>query len=94
MRIKRRLEQRAHDRKLRDLEKQQEIAAEVAEQLKKEDEAAQAKKAKGPSIADKNFLIKEEELEAEREQRLEARKKEFYENFKPDFDMDEVPDLE
>lgn len=93
MRIKRRLEQRAHDRKVRDLEKQQEIAAEEAEKLKREEEA-KAKKGGFPSLAEKNFLIKEEELEAEREARLEERKKKFYENFNPDFDMDEVPDLE
>jgi len=39
-------------------------------------------------------LIKEEELEAERQQRLDEKKKKFYKEFKPDFDMDEVPDLE
>lgn len=38
MRIQRRLEQREHARKLRDLEKQQEIAQEAAEKLKLEEE--------------------------------------------------------
>lgn len=46
------------------------------------------------ALDDKNFLIKEEELDAERMQRLEEKKKKFYAEFKPDFDMDEVPDLE
>lgn len=45
-------------------------------------------------MLDKNFLIKEEELDAERENRIAEKKKKFYEEFKPDFDMDEVPDLE
>lgn len=94
MRIKRRLEQRAHERKLRDLEKQQDIAAEEAEKMKKEEEARAKMKEKQSALDCKNFLIKEEELDAERMQRLEEKKKKFYDEFKPDFDMDEVPDLE
>ena len=42
----------------------------------------------------KDFLIRETELEQEREERLAAKKKKFMEEFKPDFDLDEVPDLE
>merc|ERR1712167_48913 len=65
MRIQRRLEQRAHDRKLRDLEKQQELAAEEAEKLRLEEEARAQMKEQQTALADKNFLIKEEELDHE-----------------------------
>jgi hypothetical protein len=33
-------------------------------------------------------------LESEKLKREDAKKKKFYEEFKPDFDLDEVPDLE
>jgi len=39
-------------------------------------------------------LIRETELESEKIAREEAKKKKFYEEFKPDFDIDEVPPLE
>ena len=40
-------------------------------------------------------VIKEKkETDLEAEARKEAKRKEFYENFKPDFDLDEVPPLE
>jgi len=41
-----------------------------------------------------NFVIREAELEEEKQRRLEEKKKKFYEEFKPDFDLDEVPPLE
>jgi len=41
-----------------------------------------------------NFLIREAELAEEKKKRLEEKKKKFYEEFKPDFDLDEVPPLE
>ena len=62
--------------------------------MKKEEEARAKMKAKQTALDDKNFLIKEEELDAERAQRLEEKKKKFYAEFEPDFDLDEVPDLE
>lgn len=40
------------------------------------------------------FVIREAELEEEKKRRLEEKKKKFYEEFKPDFDLDEVPPLE
>lgn len=45
-------------------------------------------------MTDKNFIIKDEELDHEKAERLAEKKKKFYEEFKPDFDLDEVPDLE
>jgi len=94
LRIKRRLEQREHERKLRALEKQQEVAAEDAEKLRADEVARAADKDKLTALDSKNFLIREEELDAEREARADERKKKFYAEFKPDFDLDEVPDLE
>lgn len=93
LRIKRRLEQREKDKKLRALEKAQEEALERAEK-----EAA-ANALKKPTKADydketKQFLIKEEELENEKLKRQEEKKAKFYAEFKPDFDLSEVPDLE
>jgi len=66
LRIKRRLEQREHERKLRALEKQQEVAAEDADKLLAEDKARAADKDKLTALDSKNFLIREEELDAER----------------------------
>jgi len=69
LRIKRRLEQREHERKLRALEKQQEVAAEDAEKLRADEVARAADKDKLTALDSKNFLIREEELDAEREAR-------------------------
>jgi len=66
LRIKRRLEQREHERKLRALEKQQEVAAEDAEKLQADEAARTADKDKLTALDSKNFLIREEELDAER----------------------------
>jgi len=66
LRIKRRLEQREHERKLRALEKQQEVAAEDAEKLRADEVARAADKDKLTALDSKNFLIREEELDAER----------------------------
>jgi len=43
---------------------------------------------------DNNFIIRETETDEEKRKREEAKKKKFYEEFKPDFDIDEVPPLE
>jgi len=40
------------------------------------------------------FIIRETETDEEKRIREEAKKKKFYEEFKPDFDIDEVPPLE
>jgi len=40
------------------------------------------------------FIIRETETDEEKRVREEAKKKKFYEEFKPDFDIDEVPPLE
>jgi len=66
LRIKRRLEQREHERKLRALEKQQEVAAEDEEKLLADEAARTADKDKLTALDSKNFLIREEELDAER----------------------------
>jgi hypothetical protein len=41
-----------------------------------------------------NFMIREQELANEKTKRLDEKKKKFYEDFKLDFDPDEVPPLE
>lgn len=43
---------------------------------------------------DPNFIIKEHVTDEEKRRIDEEKKKKFYEEFKPDFDLDEVPDLE
>jgi hypothetical protein len=113
MRIKRLIDQKEQEKKLRMLDKAQEAAREAAEiaVLEEEDERRaeedrDEKKRKGTKIS-KSLLemettqmfggkaIKEKkETDLESEARKEAKKKDFYENFKPDFDLDEVPDLE
>jgi len=40
------------------------------------------------------FIIREAETDEEKRVREEAKKKKFYEEFQPDFDIDEVPPLE
>ena len=90
MRINKRLEERAHAKKLRGLEKKQQEAKEEAEKLK----AKRSNLAKAEDYSNDNFLIRETELESEKLAREEAKKKKFYEEFKPDFDLDEVPPLE
>ena len=40
------------------------------------------------------FIIREAETDEEKRVRDEAKKKKFYEEFQPDFDIDEVPPLE
>lgn len=42
----------------------------------------------------KDFVIRETELEEEKQKRLAAKKKKFEEEFVIDFDIDEVPPLE
>lgn len=66
LRIKRRLEQREHERKLRELEKQQETAKEEADKLQAEEAARAAEKDKVSAADAKNYLIREEELDAEK----------------------------
>lgn len=66
LRIKRRLEQREHERKLRALEKQQEVATEDAEKLQADEAGRAAAKDKLTALDSKNFLIREEELDHEK----------------------------
>ena len=42
----------------------------------------------------KDFIIRKTETDEEKRVREDAKKKKFYEEFKPDFDIDEVPPLE
>ena len=42
----------------------------------------------------KNFIIRAAETDEEKRVRMEEKKRKFYEEFKPDFDIDEVPPLE
>ena len=73
---------------MRALEEKQRVA-------KEKQEAARSKKlAEAEDYDNEKFVIREAELESERLKREEAKKKKFYEEFKPDFDLDEVPDLE
>lgn len=93
LRIQRRLEQKENERKIRELEKQQQLAIE-----KKEQEEEKVTKLKKPENYDsKNFIIREWETDEEKRQRLDAKKQKeqkFMEQFEPDFDLDEVPPLE
>ena len=92
LRIQRRLEQREQERKLRELEKQQQEAKEQAE---KEQKAMTATRmAKAEDYDNQDFVIREAELEEEKQKRLAAKKKKFEEEFVIDFDIDEVPPLE
>mmetsp|Transcript_24392 Transcript_24392/g.37804 ORF Transcript_24392/g.37804 Transcript_24392/m.37804 type:complete len:194 (-) Transcript_24392:16-597(-) len=94
LRIKRKVEQREQQKKLRALEKLQEDAKNEAEAKKKEEVAQKKKLANASEYDNDKFIIREAELDDEKQERLEARKKKFYEEFKPDFDIDEVPPLE
>jgi len=85
------MQQREQERKIRDLEKQQQHAKELAEQ---EAEKKLNKMKDATDYEDKNFIIRQAETDEEKRVREEAKKKKFYEEFKPDFDLDEVPDLE
>jgi len=54
-------------------------------------------KPKKTTVEDYNndkFIIREAETDEEKRVREEAKKKKFYEEFQPDFDIDEVPPLE
>ena len=42
----------------------------------------------------KDFIIRKTETDEEKRVREDAKKKKFYEEFQPDFDIDEVPPLE
>lgn len=109
MRIQRRLEQKEHEKKLRALEKQQEAAREDAEiraleeedKRRMNDEKAPQKKisqalleVEATQMYGGSVIKEKKETDLEAEARKEAKRKEFYENFKPDFDLDEVPPLE
>ena len=62
---------------------------------KEKAEADRSKKlAEAEDYNNEKFIIREAELESEKLKREEEKKKKFYEEFKPDFDLDEVPDLE
>lgn len=87
MRVKRRIEQREKEKKLRELEKQQQLAKEEAERAKKQ-------LAKAEEYENNQFIIREAETDEEKRKRLEAKKQKFYDEFQPDFDLDEVPPLE
>jgi type IV secretory pathway VirD2 relaxase len=50
--------------------------------------------AKAEDYESKDFMIRETELESEKAERMAEKKKKFLEEFKPDFDLDEVPPLE
>ena len=105
MRIKRRMEQREHERKLRELEKQQEAAREVdeikaLEQAEKDEIARELEHKKTTSkslleMENGGYQVKEtKELDEEKERKADEKRKKFYDEFKPDFDLDEVPPLE
>jgi len=57
-------------------------------------QAKSSKLAKPEDYDNTNFIIREAELADEKRKRDEAKKKKFYDEFKPDFDLDEVPPLE
>ena len=89
------MEERAAARKLRDLEKTLEEARIDAEVIEEEKEGVRSNKFAKPEDYDNtNFVIREAELASEKKKREDAKKKKFYEEFKPDFDIDEVPPLE
>lgn len=66
------------------------MAKEKAEHAKRNSK----KFAEAEDYENEKFVIREAELETEKLKRLEEKKKKFYEEFKPDFDVDEVPPLE
>ena len=69
----------------------------MQEEAKQEEKIAPKKSgkfAKAEDYDNDNFVIREAELAEEKAKRLEEKKKKFYEEFKPDFDLDEVPPLE
>lgn len=89
------MEERAAARKLRDLEKKMEESRIDAEALEEEKEGVRSNKFAKPEDYDNtNFIIREAELAGEKKKREDEKKKLFYETFKPDFDIDEVPPLE
>jgi hypothetical protein len=74
------------------LEKQQKEAKDQAEKEQKASTATRM--AKAEDYDKKDFLIREAELDEEKQKRLAAKKKKFEEEFVIDFDIDEVPPLE
>eukprot|EP00355_Strombidium_rassoulzadegani_P007370 CAMPEP_0168618032 /NCGR_PEP_ID=MMETSP0449_2-20121227/5857_1 /TAXON_ID=1082188 /ORGANISM="Strombidium rassoulzadegani, Strain ras09" /LENGTH=417 /DNA_ID=CAMNT_0008658883 /DNA_START=3 /DNA_END=1253 /DNA_ORIENTATION=- len=72
LRIKRRMEQREQERKLRKLEKVQQEARDKAELAKivQEEEAKTQAQAKKIDYENSNFIIRESELDAEKDKRL------------------------
>lgn len=52
------------------------------------------KLAKPEDYDNTKFIIREARLTEEKRVRDEEKKKKFYDEFKPDFDLDEVPPLE
>ena len=52
------------------------------------------KKKEAEDYDNENFIIRAAETDEEKRIRLEAKKQKFYAEFKPDFDLDEVPPLE
>jgi len=63
--------------------------------MKEGEKIAKSKKMAKPEDYDNtNFIIREAELNEEKKRRDDEKKRKFYEEFKPDFDMDEVPPLE
>jgi protein TilB len=76
LRITRRLEQREQDKKLRALEKKQYEAKEALEKSKKSKKMAEVE-----DYDNDKFIIREQELESEKQKRLEDKKKKFYEEF-------------
>ena len=75
---------------MRALEEKQRVAKEKAEANKR----GSKKFAEAEDYENEKFIIREAELETEKTKRLDEKKKKFYEEFKPDFDVDEVPPLE
>ena len=58
------------------------------------EKAAEKKMAPAEDYDNNQFIIRAAETDEEKKNRLEEKKKKFYEEFKPDFDIDEVPPLE
>tara|TARA_B110000285_G_C14787315_1_gene451367 strand:- start:17 stop:202 length:186 start_codon:yes stop_codon:yes gene_type:complete len=58
------------------------------------DEIIKPKKTTIEDYNSEKFIIREAETDEEKRIREEAKKKKFYEEFEPDFDIDEVPPLE
>ena len=59
-----------------------------------EEELIKPQKKTVEDYSNEQFIIRETETDEEKRIREEAKKKKFYEEFKPDFDVDEVPPLE